>query len=354
MTIEELDTPAVVVDVDVMEANIRSLAAYCKQHNLSLRPHTKTHKIPTIAQMQVQAGFPGITVAKVGEAEIMAAAGLEDILALRLGELARTCKVTVSLDSAEVAEGLSAAARETGSTLGILVEFDVGMRRCGVQSASALVELAQRVEKLPHLRLAGISFYPGHIWAASDAQGPQLEQLTLRVQTMLEATRANGLNCEVVSGGSTPTAYNSHRVRGLTEIRSGTYVFNDRNTLGVGACHLEQCALRVVVTVVSHAVSGRAIIDGGSKAFSSDRWLSGEQTGFGLIPEHPAIRFETVSEEHGHLDVTALDCPPRIGQRLTIIPNHVCACVNMHDRIYLHRKGAIEATLAVAGRGKVQ
>ena len=153
MRVEELDTPAVVVDMDVMEENIRSLAAYCKQHNLNLRPHTKTHKIPAIAKLQVQAGFPGITVAKVGEAEVMAEAGLEDILvaypvfgrskACRLGQLARERKITVAMDSAEVAEGLSAAARETGSKMDVLLEFDAGMRRCGVETPSALVELGR-------------------------------------------------------------------------------------------------------------------------------------------------------------------------------------------------------------------
>ncbi|MEW5974245.1 MAG: D-TA family PLP-dependent enzyme [Acidobacteriota bacterium] len=362
--IEELDTPAVIVDLDVMEQNIRSLAEYCKQHSLNLRPHTKTHKMPEIARMQVRAAGGGITVAKVGEAEIMAGAGLEDILVAypvlgvdkttRLAQLARDRKVTVSLDSLEVAEGLSAAAQKAGSHLDILLEFDVGMRRCGVETPSSLVTLGQGVANLPNLHLAGVLFYPGHIWSKPEQQQPELEQLSERIQTMLEAMWTKGLNCQTVSGGSTPTAYNSHRVRGLTEIRSGTYVFNDKNEWGAGICRLDQCALRVLVTVVSRAVNGRAIIDGGSKTFSGDRWLSGDQKGFGLIVEHPDVLFMGMSEEHGHLDLTGSSYQPRIGDRLTVVPNHVCTCVNMHDRIHFHRKGIVEETWTVAGRGRVR
>lgn len=364
MRVEELDTPAVIVDLDVMEENIRSMAAYCRQHHLNLRPHTKTHKNPAIAKLQVQAGSPGITVAKVGEAEVMTEDGLEDILiaypvfgrakAARLARLAKDRRMTVALDSAEVAEGLSALACKSGSSLDVLLEFDAGMRRCGVETPSALVALGRCVEKLPNLGLKGVLFYPGHVWAKPEEQGPTLEALSYRVQTMLTAMSASGLNCQVVSGGSTPTAYNSHQVVGLTEIRPGTYVFNDRNTLGVGACRLEHCALRVMVTLVSHAVTGRAIIDGGSKTFSGDRWLSGDMTGFGLVVEHPGIQFEFMSEEHGHLNIANWDYRPRVGDRLAIIPNHVCACVNMHDRIHAHRKGIVEETWAVVGRGKVQ
>jgi D-serine deaminase-like pyridoxal phosphate-dependent protein len=173
------------------------------------------------------------------------------------------------------------------------------------------------------------------------------------VADVLDRLSRSGLRCDVVSGGSTPTALQSHHVAGLTEIRPGTYVFNDRNTLNAGACSLADCALRVVATVVSTAVPGRAIIDGGTKTFSSDRLLSGTREGFGYIDEHPEVVFDGMSEEHGHLDVASSTQSLRVGDRLTILPNHVCACVNMHDRIFYHRNGTVEGAWQVAGRGRV-
>ena len=364
MRIEELDTPAAIVDLDVMENNIQSIADYCRQHSLKLRPHTKTHKIPEIAKLQVKAGSCGITVAKVGEAEVMAAAGLKDILVAypvlgeakttRLAQLARECKITVSLDSLEVAEGLSVAAHKAGSQIDILLEFDTGMRRCGVETPASLVALGHAVAKLPNLHLAGVLFYPGHVWVRPEEQGPDLERLSERIESMKQAMRANGLDCQTVSGGSTPTAYNSHRIRGVTEIRPGNFVYNDRNELGLHVCGVDQCALRILTTVVSCSVSRRAVIDAGSKTFAADRWLSGEGKGFGLIVEHPDVYFELMSEEHGHLDLSGSSYTARVGDRLTMIPNHACVCVNLHERIFFHRKGVVEATWAVAGRGKLQ
>src|SRR5438093_10424584 len=184
MRIEELDTPAVAVDWDIMQDNIRSLADYCRRHGIGLRPHTKTHKIPAIAKMQVQSGSQGITVAKVGEAEVMAAAGLDDIFVAypvlgaskldRLAKLARNRKITAGVDSMEAVEGLSAAANRSGCHISILIEFDMGMHRCGLQSPEAFVNMAGKVEKLPGIRFAGMMFYPGHIWDLPPDQSPAL------------------------------------------------------------------------------------------------------------------------------------------------------------------------------------
>jgi D-serine deaminase-like pyridoxal phosphate-dependent protein len=363
MRIEELETPAIVVDLDVLEKNIQSMADYCRRHNLNLRPHTKTHKIPAIAQMQIDAGCRGITVAKVGEAEIMAAAGIDDILVhypvfgqsklARLATLARERKMSVAVDSAVTAEAISAAVPQ-GSKIGLLVEFDSGMRRCGVGSAAEVEALAQRISRLPNVQFSGITTYPGHIWLEPDKQSGALGELSSTIGEMTDRLRQSGLSCEIVSAGSTPAARNSHLVEGLTEIRPGTYVFNDRNTVGVGACSWDDCALRVLVTVVSTAVKGRAIVDGGSKTFSGDRWLSGGKTGFGHVVEHPDVDFTSMSEEHGHMDLELSNYSPKIGDRLSIIPNHVCACVNMHDSIYFHRNGVVEGDWPVAGRGKVR
>jgi len=364
MRIEELDTPAVIVDLDILQSNIRSLGEYCRTRSLGLRPHTKTHKIPAIAKMQIEAGAIGITVAKVGEAEVMAAAGLDNILIAypvlgrskleRLTRLAVEKKMTVALDSMECLEGISAAAGKAGYTINILIEFDMGMQRCGLQSVADLVQMASKIEKLPGVRFAGIMFYPGHIWDLPPDQSPALRQLSERILEIREELSKAGLSCEIVSGGSTPTAYNSHWIQGLTEIRPGTYVFNDMNEAGVHACQISQCALKVMVTVISNAVNGKAMFDGGSKTFSGDRLISGDKTGFGYVTERPDLQFYSMSEEHGHLDLTSSSYKPKVGEKLTIIPNHVCACVNMHDQLYFHRKGIVEGSWTVAGRGKIR
>ena len=364
MRIEELETPAIVVDLDILEANLQRMADYSAAHGLSLRPHTKTHKIPAIAHMQLRLGSGGITVAKVGEAEVMAAAGVDDILVhypvlgqsqlQRLARLASDRKITVAIDSSATAQAMSNAAKEAGSTIYVLVELDTGMRRCGVSSASEALSLAQLITGLPGLELAGLTTYPGHIWVAPGEQASSLRQVGEKLQEARTLLLRSGISCETVSAGSTPTAFNTHLAEGLTEMRPGTYVFNDRNTAGVGAVRLEDCALRVLVTVVSTAVSGRAIVDGGSKTFSSDRSRAGGDTGHGYIVEQPAVEFAAMSEEHGHLDLNDSGYSPRVGDKLSVIPNHVCPCVNMHDALYYHRNGVVEGCWQVAGRGKVR
>jgi D-serine deaminase-like pyridoxal phosphate-dependent protein len=364
MHINELDTPAVVVDLDTLESNLNRLSNYCRQHGLKLRPHTKTHKIPAIAQMQIQSGAHGITVAKVGEAEVMAQAGLDNILIAypvlgtpkldRLVKLAHSHAITVALDSVEALEGISRAAARAGCTLGILVECDLGMHRCGVQSSAEALKLAQATDRQRGVRFAGILFYAGHIWVNPSDQPAVMQEVSGRLQEFLHDMDQHGFRCEVVSGGSTPTAYSSHLVQGMNEIRCGTYVFNDRNTMDLSACQLSDCALKMLVTVVSNAVPGKAMIDGGSKTFSSDRLHSGDKDGFGYIVEHPDIRFEAMSEEHGHLDLSRCSYRPGVGERLSIIPNHVCTCVNMHDTLWFHRQGIVEGSWTVAGRGQVR
>ena len=364
MNIQELETPAIVVDLGAMESNIRSMADYCRSHGFGLRPHTKTHKIPAIARMQLEAGSHGVTVAKPGEAEVMSQAGIDDILVHypvfgdskldRLATLARDRKIMLAIDSPVTAQAISRAASRAGSTIRLLVEFDSGMRRCGVATPDAAEALAQEIARLPNLVFSGITTYPGHIWDEPAHQSEPVTELGTKFQAILDRLRRSGFECEIVSAGSTPAARSSHYASQITEIRPGTYVFNDRNTLGVGACTLADIALRVLVTVVSTAVGGRAVIDGGSKTFSSDRWISGTKNGHGLVVEHPEVEFVTMSEEHGTLELGDSGYSPNVGDRLTIIPNHVCACVNLHDQLHFHRAGTLEGSWQVAGRGKVR
>ena len=364
MRVEDLDTPAVIVDLDIMQGNLKSLAHYSRQYELSLRPHTKTHKTPQISKMQIEFGCHGITVAKVGEAEVMARSGMDDILIAypvlgkskldRLTKLAKLVKVSVSLDSFEVANAISEAARQAGCNIEILVEFDVGMHRCGLQSISEWLRVAREVDQLQNLKFKGLMFYAGHIWDPPDQQTAALNQLSATIEEIRHESEKAGLAMETVSGEVLRRPTTVIWFRGLTEIRAGTYVFYDMNEFNAGYCQLSQCALKVLVTVVSHAVEGHAMIDGGSKTFSGDHLKSGDRSGFGRVTRYPDIQFVSMSEEHGHLDVSRSNDTPKIGDKLTVIPNHVCTCVNMHDQIYYHRNGIVEEVWAVEGRGKIR
>ena len=365
MHISSLDTPALLIDLDRAEANLDRAASYARRHGLSLRPHTKTHKSPLVGRMQLDRGAAGLTVAKVGEAEVMATEGVPNLLLAypvwgdgkwaRLVEVAKRLPVTVALDSEEAAGGLSRHAQRVGITLGILVEADLGMRRCGLPPGPGLIQLAQSISTMSGLRLEGLMFYPGHINLAAEQGEQQLETLRDELQALLESFRSNGLPTEVVSGGSTPTLFQSHRIEGMTEIRPGTYVFNDRTQVAAGACTWQGCAATVMVTVVSTPRPSVAVIDGGSKTFTSDPLRPGGDGGFGRVVEMPSARFHKMSEEHGMLDLSEHDGPPpRIGQRLRIIPNHVCVTVNMHETAYGLRGETVQRSWPVSGRGKLQ
>jgi D-serine deaminase-like pyridoxal phosphate-dependent protein len=363
MHISELETPAVVVDLDVMERNLSRVADYCRQHRLLLRPHTKSHKIPELAKRQVASGATGITVAKIGEAEVMLSAGITDILIAypivgaektrRLAEFAERARISVSLDSEEAALAISEAATRQGSKVEILVELDVGFHRCGVNNETEAVTLAKKIAALPGLEFKGLMFFPGHFGVPPEQRAALRIGVNEFLERTLEAFAREKIPLSIVSGGSTPTAYEGSLFHGVNEVRPGMYIFNDRSTAGISAASLNDCALSVLVTVVSTSVTGRAIVDGGSKTFSSDRYQAGDGSGFGLIVEDPAAELERLSEEHGHLNIQRSDRSYKVGDRLSVIPNHVCTTVNMHDEIYGVRGGEVESVWQVEGRGKV-
>ncbi len=364
MHYRELSTPALMIDLEVLERNLDRMASDCRAQSVGLRPHTKTHKTPEVAKMQLERGAAGLTVAKVGEAEVMAGAGLDDILVAypvygrenlrRLATLARARRLLVSLDDEATAQELSRAASEQEATVGVLVEFDVGMRRCGLEPGSACVELARKIEKLPGLEFRGLMTYFGNIWGTEEERRGEAKKVAERVERAVRAFREERIPVEVVSGGSTPSARLAHLIPGLTEIRPGTYVYNDLNTFYQGACRLEDCAARVVTTVVSTAVPGRAMIDAGSKTLSSDLLSSGPKTGHGYVVEAPDARLIKLNEEHGYLDITESAHRFRVGDVLTVIPNHVCTCVNMHDEVFLLRNQEVAGCWRVVARGKVR
>lgn len=364
MTVTSVPTPALILDAETVRANLARMASYVREHGIGLRPHTKTHKSARLAAMQREAGAIGLTVAKVGEAEVMAGAGEHPDLLIayppvepsrcdRLARLARDHAVRVALDSSYAAEVLATACTKAGSCIGVLVDLDVGMGRTGLQTAGQTLTLAQEISRRNGLRLDGIMIYPGHVWNPPDAQAPALRAIAAKVQETLDLWTRHGLVAEIVSGGSTPTAFQSHYIPQLTEIRPGTYIFNDMNTVRGGFCSLDDCAARLVCTVVSDAVPGQVVIDAGSKTLTQDRCIPAPETGFGYIVEYPDARIAVLSEEHGQIDVTRCSKKPTVGDRVTVIPNHICPCVNLLDVMWWDESAGELEPLAVDGRGKV-
>ncbi len=349
MHITELETPVPVVDIDCLEANIARLQDYLDEHKIDNRPHIKTHKIPAIAKMQMEAGAVGITCQKVSEAEVMADAGFDRIFLpyniigesklKRLMALASRLDISVTADSAYTARGLSNAAQQAGLSLTVLVECDMGMHRCGVQSPQEAAELARLVSRLPNLHFGGLMTFP-----TSDV----LDDFVHETRSLL---KDDHLSIERVSGGGTPNVWQAHTHTQLTEHRAGVYVYGDRLSMRSGAVTLDTCALKIITTVVSRPTPERGILDAGSKTFSSD--LHGLD-GYGYICEYPEAKIYALSEEHGLVDFSACARKPEIGERVSVIPNHCCTVTSLFDEVVGARGNQVEVTWQVAARGTVR
>lgn len=361
MELAEIETPAPLVDLARMRANLQRASAYCRVNGLAWRPHVKTHKTPELAAEQLAAGAVGVTVATPREAEVMAPVADDLLLAYppvggaKLRRLMRLEpapeRLAVALDSADVLRELARAGAEAGRTIAVLVELDVGMGRVGVGTPAEAVALARAAAELPGVEFGGVLFYPGHIRGPAAEQEPELRALSELLGRHLEALDGAGLPPATVSGGSTPTFWQSHRIAGLTEVRPGTSIFNDRTTAAIGACAWEDCALSVLATVVSTAVAGQAVIDAGSKALAKEK-LRGPGGGYGALLERPEVTVRAVSEEHGVLDLAGTGWRPRVGDRVRVVPNHVCVAVNLHERLYAVQNDAVVGSWRVAGRGR--
>ncbi|MBW3629002.1 MAG: D-TA family PLP-dependent enzyme [Gemmatimonadetes bacterium] len=360
-SLDELETPAALVDLDRMHANLARMSAYVREHGLRWRPHVKTHKVPALAAAQLAAGAHGLTVATIGEAEVMADVGSDLLLAYppigepklrRLMSLSSATRLTVGLDSAEALRGLDGAAAAAGRSVGVLVEVDLGMHRVGVQAPEQTVALAAEVLRSAALEYRGMMFYPGHIRSSPGSQSQDLRRASELLARHLDALRRAGLEPEVVSGGSTPTLWRSHEIVGMTEIRPGTNIFNDRGTVALGASGWDECAYSVLATVVSTAAPGQVVVDAGAKALAKDDPpLEGK--GYGALLDRPEISVRALSEEHGILDLSGTDWRPRIGDRVRIIPNHVCVSVNLQERLYGVRGGQVVDEWEVSGRRRL-
>lgn len=355
----ELDTPALLIDLDKMESNIQTMADYFKTVNAALRPHLKTHKTPMLAHKQIAAGAIGITCAKLGEAESVIHAGIRDVLVAnqilgrqkiaRLVNLAKQSEIMVAVDNAQNVTDISEAAAAKGVTVRILIEVDTGMNRCGVEPGQPALELARHVLRSPNLQFEGLMGYEGHTvakpnYAEREAAARQSVQLLVDTKHHLEK---HGVAVSIMSGGGTGTFSITGSFPEMTEVQAGSYIFMDAtygNVEGVGE-HFA-CALTVLATVVSRPTPERVIVDTGMKVLAKE---------FG-IPQPLGIEgleMTGLSEEHGKMNANA-SVSLRPGDKLEILPTHCCTTVNLHDRYYGIRGGIVESVWDIAARGKAQ
>ncbi len=345
----ELDTPALTIDLDVLEKNIQDLQHACDQLQIGLRVHTKSHKTPQIAQRQMSAGAIGVCCQKLAEAEVMAEAGIGDILIpynivgrAKLERLTRlinkhTATITVAADSLTTVEGLSQQASRDGCEVRVIVEMDTGGHRCGVQTPGETLALAEQIDRLPGLVFMGVMTYH-----SGDQVAPFLDQVR-------DLMKKASLPLHIVSAGGTGSQAFCKDL-GCTETRIGSYVYEGMTRVSRRAdLHPARCALRLVTTVVSTAVPSQIIIDAGMKAFTSYPPVP-----YGYCVEHPDILIKAMSVEHGHVDVMASLHSFVVGDVLSWIPLHGGMTTNLHDRMYAVRGDEVVDCWRIAGRGKAQ
>jgi len=347
-TIAELDTPCVLIDVDKVEANLKRAQDHANANGYALRPHTKTHKLPFFARRQVELGARGITVQKLGEAEVMADAGLTDIFLpyniigerklARLKALNERVTLAVTADSPDTVAGY-ARTFSSGKPLTVLVECDTGTMRCGVQSPAQALALARQIGMAPGLSFGGLMTYP---------PAKKLDQAEAWLREAIDLLNQAGIAVPKVTSGNTPDIWRTGQSV-VTERRPGTYIYYDRMQVAAGAADWDDCALTVLATVVSRPTPTRIVLDAGSKALSSD---IGNLTGYGqLMGTDITLKF--LNEEHGVIELAAPSDSPRIGERVRIVPNHVCVVTNLFSEVNLVAGDSVVDTLPVAARGRV-
>jgi len=365
LSLDDLATPFLYVDLERMTTNIDMMAAAARDLGVRLRPHAKTHKVPEIARLQIAAGAAGITVSKVSEAEVFADAGFDDLFLAyeivappqlqRLVRLAGSAQVRCAVDSREGAEALSRAATDAGIELQVMLEIDLGIGRTGVPAGAAACELAQRIADLPSLKLIGIYGFRGF---RAFSEGAATRETWGRAEgealvSAADGLRAVGLPIVEVSAGSTPTALPAGSVRGVTEIRPGQYLFGCANVVAQGAMRTDEVALFARATVISRPADDRAVVDAGSKTLSADGpWEPGR--GLGYLASDPTTRVVSLWEEHGVLGLGENARSLRVGDRVSIVPNHVCSAVNLHDRLVGVHDDRIEVVWKIAARGRLE
>ncbi|HYK95816.1 MAG TPA: alanine racemase [Candidatus Dormibacteraeota bacterium] len=355
----DIDTPAVVIDLDIVERNARRLGDALAARGIALRPHAKTHKSVALARLQLEAGASGLTVGNLGEAEVFAAAGLDDVFiaypvwaegpkAARLGVLHEIMglRLVVGFDSIEGAERLAAAVAGSRRRLAVMLELDPGNRRTGAPADRA-GEIAAAARDLG-LEVRGVFTHGGHAYAPGAAAPAGAEEVaTLAVGAA--ALAAEGIEPVVISAGSTPTQLTA-AVAPVNEIRAGTYLIGDRQQWAIGAVPGDGVAIAVAATVVSAAVAGQVVIDAGAKTLTKD--VASYLTGHGLLPAYPDASLERVSDYHGVVRIPPGTPSPRVGEVVVVIPNHVCPVIDLRDSFLATRDGSIVGVWPVDARGR--
>ena len=363
--IEDIDTPALLIDAAALDRNIERMADFGRSAGIHIRPHAKAHKTPMIAHRQLKAGAIGICCQKVGEAEVMAAGGIPDILISnevigkaklsRLVALARYTRITVAVDSKIGAEMLAEAAAAAGVTVGVVIDVDVGQGRCGVAPGDPAVLLGHDITKLPGIAFRGIQGYQGrlqhvHGYAQRVTAAQQANVRLMETKSLLER---GGFGLEIVTGGGTGTYETEGRVAGMTEVQPGSYIFMDRQYQEIGGrsgilYDDFDTSLTVLATVVSAPTGDRVVLDAGLKALSND---AGPAAVIGL----PGWTYEVAGDEHGILRRAGDQASrPHIGDRVHLLPSHCDTTVNLHDRFHVVRNGILESVLSIAARGRIQ
>jgi len=352
--VEDLETPVLILDLDILESNIRDMAEFFRTKPTKMRPHIKTHKCPTIAHKQVAAGAEGISCQKLSEAEVMVESGIDDVFitnevvgwskVLRLARLAHHSKMTVIVDDPENVDQLSRAAEQEGVKINVLVEVDVGMHRCGVQPGQPAVDLACHATSQPGLIFQGILGYEGHCVLIDDYNEKKklcLEALAKDIETG-KLIEKSGLKIEKVCAGGTSTFDITGVYPGVTEIHPGTYATMDLKFRNMGVPF--ECALTLLTSVISNPAPGKFTVDGGLKAISYE---------FGMPqPKLAGSKLVHLYEEHGLLEQDHGARRPNLGDKVELIPSHGCTTINLHDQFCCVRKGYLEAAWKISARGK--
>ena len=353
---EEIDTPALLIDLPMMESNLNRMADFFRGREAKLRPHAKTHKCPIIAQKQLDLGASGITCAKLSEAEALVEGGIQDILIanqivgehkiFRLTDLAQRANLTVAVDNPENVKTLSQAASATGVKIRVLVELDIGMGRCGVSPGQAALVLAQQVSRSPGLSFSGLMGYEGHLVFVPSLQERtdrccEAISLLLEIRDLIERA---GLPVSVVSGGGTGTYAITGDLGGITEVQAGSYLFMDTRYRGIEGLEGFGFALTLMSTVISRPSERRAIVDAGMKAIT-------HEFGLPMVKDRPGAKLVALAEEHGIIQFEDPDHKLKVGDKIELIPSHGCTTINLHDFYYATRNSVLEAIWPITGRG---
>jgi D-serine deaminase-like pyridoxal phosphate-dependent protein len=361
-----VDTPALLIDNDIMEKNLAWMQAKADMYGVDLRPHIKTHKMPELARLQIERGAKGITVAKLGEAEVMVGQGISDVFIAnqivgaekirRLGALAESARISLGVDNVMQVDQLAEVFSALGKTVEVLIEVEVGERRCGLSDTGSILHLARHIGAANGVRLKGVFCHEGHTYGAKDAA--ECVRLAEESQEVVvgaaKALWEEGMPIDVISIGATPAMLLAPIHPEVTEIRPGTYIFMDVGQAGVTG-DFSRCAASVLSSVISKPTTSRVVFDAGAKALTMQRREGGicHTVGFGALKACPEVRLSRLFDEHAILEDHNFSAQVALGDKIEIVPNHICPTVNLYDSIYLVAQGQVIRKITVLCRGKI-